>query len=646
MLSGEPAAIDDALRRLTEREIFCRRIKVDVASHCSQMDPLRPELEAQLSDIHPRVGEVPLYSTSGGGIEDGSRLNAGYWGRNLRQPVLFSGAVDNLLRDGFDTFIEINAHPVLLQSIESSIGNSGRSATAVASLRRGQNDRAEMLNALGALYVSGFPVDFSRLYPRGACLRLPPATWDRERYWIETDGAQRQPRRLTAVSAPAPASAQDIYELHWHEAEVPSAKGTAGLWIVMGGGEPVAVSLMTQMESAGNFCFRVRDEEGLERALIVSGGRCRGVIRISTTESADARDAAAEAMQIVRTVRTVAAAAGAPRLWLVSTGAWHLEADGGEVQAAQSTGWGLGRVVEREYPELHPANADLSASPEGEEIEILARLICANGPEEQVAVRGGKYFVARYERMAHQTGGAVAFHADASYLITGGLGGIGPLVAEWLARNGAKHIALVGRRLPDDAAGERIAALQSTAEVRVFSADMAEEDQVRAMLAAMHAEMPPLKGVFHLAAAYESALLGNVEPSGLYRVMRSKAEGAWALDRCLDGIDLDYFVLFSSIAAAIGQPGLGSYAAANAYVEGLARHRRARGLKAQSIQWGSWLSTGLSNDQHVRDGVRIYRAGGDSTYHGGRSAARAWKHYGGGNHGRACATRFLGPVRP
>jgi myxalamid-type polyketide synthase MxaE and MxaD len=126
----------------------------------------------------------------------------------------------------------------------------------------------------------------------------------------------------------------------------------------------------------------------------------------------------------------------------------------------------------------------------------------------------------------------------------------------------------------------------------------------------MQAELPPLKGVFHLAAAYESALLGDVEPTGLHRVMRSKAEGAWALDRRLNGLDLDYFVLFSSIAAAISQPGLGSYAAANAYAEGLARYRRARGLKAQSVQWGSWLSTGLSNDRHVQDGVRIYRQAG------------------------------------
>jgi acyl transferase domain-containing protein len=611
VLSGEPAAIEDALRRLTEREVFCRRIKVDVASHCSQMDPLRPELEARLNGMKPRTGEMPLYSTSSGSIEDGSRLDAGYWGRNLRQPVLFSGAVDNLLRDGFDTFIEINAHPVLLQSIESSIGNSGKSATVVASLRRGHNDRAEMLNALGALYVSGYPVDFRRLYPQGVCLRLPAIAWNRERYWIETDGAQRQPRRLAAVPASTSDPANDIYELHWREAEIPPAANATGLWIVMSGAGAVAAPLMAQMENASRECVRVKNVEELERALEAVGGRCRGVIRIAAMESADARDAAAEAMETVRTVRAVARAADAPRLWLVTTGVWHLAADTGEVHAAQSPAWGLGRVIEKEHPELRSVNADLSASPVDKEIAILGRLICGDGAEEQIAVRGEKYLVARYGRMAQETGGTLAFRADASYLITGGLGGIGLHVAEWLVKNGAMHIALVSRRQPDDGARERIAALRSTgATVRVFSADLADDDHVRAMLASMQAELPPLKGVFHLAAAYESALLGDVEPTGLHRVMRSKAEGAWALDRRLNGLDLDYFVLFSSIAAAISQPGLGSYAAANAYAEGLARYRRARGLKAQSVQWGSWLSTGLSNDRHVQDGVRIYRQAG------------------------------------
>ena len=206
VLSGDTDAIEDVMRRLTERGIFCRRVKVDVASHSSHMDPLRAELEELLRGIRPRLGSIPLYSTTTGCKEDGAALNAGYWSRNLRQPVLFSSAVRSLLNDGFDTFIEISSHPLLLQSIEENIRSSGKRAVAVGSLRRDGDDAAEMLNSLGALHVYGVSVDFQRLYSDGICLRLPTYPWQRERHWIETDDAPRPPRQISAHPASAPGS--------------------------------------------------------------------------------------------------------------------------------------------------------------------------------------------------------------------------------------------------------------------------------------------------------------------------------------------------------------------------------------------------------------------------------------------------------
>ncbi len=611
VLSGDPDAIEEVTLQLNERGVFCRRVRVDVASHSAQMDPLLPELEEAIREIQPRHSAIPFYSTVTARVEDGAALDPEYWSKNLRHPVMFSATVENLLRDGFDAFVEISPHPLLVQSIEEIRAQFDKPTMVASSLRSDGDDLGEILHSLGALYVSGLPVDFAKLYPKGRCLRLSPYPFQRERYWLDAE-KMREPRQLAVAPATVADTGQDIYELHWREADVRSAANATGLWIVMSGAGAVATPLMAQMESAGSECVRVGNVEELERALEAVGGRCRGVIRISAMESADAHEAATETMEIVRTVRTVARGTGTPlRLWLVTTGVWHLASDRGEVHAAQSPAWGLGRVIEKEHPELRSVNADLSASPDGKEIAILGRLICGNGSEEQIAVRGEKYLVARYERMAKETGGAVALRADASYLITGGLGGIGLHLAEWLVKNGARHIALVSRRQPDDVARQRIAAIEATgATVRVFSADLADDDQIRAMLTSIQAELPPLKGVFHLAAAYEGALLGDVETAGLHRVMRSKADGAWALDRHLNGLDVDYFVLFSSVAAAISQPGLASYAAANAYIEALARYRRTRGLKAQSVQWGSWLSTGLSNDPHVQDGVRIYQAAG------------------------------------
>jgi acyl transferase domain-containing protein len=606
VLSGDADDIEDALRRLQEREVFCRRIKVEVASHSPHVDPLLGELGGLLSGIRPRTGSIPLYSTTTGRIEDGSRLGGDYWCRNLRQPVLFSSEVQRLLADGFDTFVEINAHPVLLQSIEEGIRHSGKKAVAVASLKRDQPDAEEMQNALGALHVSGFPVDFRRLYPEGECLRLPTYAWQRERYWIEASDTKLR----TTATAFASDCKDDLYELRWTE-EKTFLPGTAasGLWILLSRGDDAALALAARLSTSGEECVCVSNTEELRRTLQASDGFCRGVIRFATTKGADAHEASAEAFDIANTVRAITTAdlASTPRLFLLSTGIWHLESDG-EVSAAQGPGWALGRVIAAEHADLRCVNIDLSSAPDETELGAVAGLLRQNELDEQTAVRGAKCFVARYQRITEgRDGAAPRFKGDATYLLTGGLGGIGLNVAKWMANLGARHLALVSRRPPNDAMREQIAVVESLgAEVRVFQADVADDAQVAALLAKVRTEMPPLRGVFHLPAITEAAWLRDLEWDSLERVMRSKALAGWTLHRHITE-DLDFFVLFSSIAAVVGQPGLGSYASANAYVDALARYRRAKGLKAQSIQWSPWVATGLGNDERVQRGVRFYQ---------------------------------------
>ncbi len=193
VLSGDVDAIAEAIATLESREIFCRRVRIDVASHSFQMDPIAPELERSLKSILPRRGRIPLYSTSTSCVEDGSALDASYWRRNLREPVLFSDAIQHLLREGFQTFIEINAHPVLLQAIEDGAKHVGKEVLAVASQRRDKEQLPEILASLGKLHVSGQPIQFSSLYPAGECLRLPTYRWQRERYWPEQSQAEARP---------------------------------------------------------------------------------------------------------------------------------------------------------------------------------------------------------------------------------------------------------------------------------------------------------------------------------------------------------------------------------------------------------------------------------------------------------------------
>ena len=182
---------------------------------------------------------------------------------------------------------------------------------------------------------------------------------------------------------------------------------------------------------------------------------------------------------------------------------------------------------------------------------------------------------------------------DRSYLVTGGLGGIGLEVARWLADLGAGTVVLNGRRAPDQAAAEAVAKLEECgARVRVMQADVADHDAVTGMLAEIEASEPPLAGVIHSAGVLADASLANQDWSRFERVFKPKVLGAWNLHCATLRLDLDMFVLFSAFAGVIGNPGQSNHAAANAFLDQLARRRRAIGLPGQAIAWGAWSRVG------------------------------------------------------
>jgi acyl transferase domain-containing protein len=184
VLSGDAAALREIVGRLQERDIFCKAVKVDVASHSPQMDDLSGELLEALDGMRPRAARIPLYSTVRGGLAQGLEMGPAYWVANLREPVLFSTAVDELMASGHDLFIEISPHPILLGALQQASRHSGKTALALPSLRREEGERAVLLGSLGALHTAGVAIEWNRLYPDGmTCQELPPYAWQRERFW-------------------------------------------------------------------------------------------------------------------------------------------------------------------------------------------------------------------------------------------------------------------------------------------------------------------------------------------------------------------------------------------------------------------------------------------------------------------------------
>jgi len=199
---------------------------------------------------------------------------------------------------------------------------------------------------------------------------------------------------------------------------------------------------------------------------------------------------------------------------------------------------------------------------------------------------------------------------EGTYLISGGLGGLGPELAKWLVGKGVKHLALVSRggvKTPQQA--QALEELRARgASVEVVQVDVADKQALRQALEELERRMPPLRGVVHAAAVLEDGLLEQQSRQRFERVMRPKVLGAWNLHELTEGKRLECFVLYSSVASLVGSPGQGNYAAANAFLDGLAHYRRSRGLPGVSINWGPFAEVGMAVAEEKR-GARLEQRG-------------------------------------
>ncbi len=187
----------------------------------------------------------------------------------------------------------------------------------------------------------------------------------------------------------------------------------------------------------------------------------------------------------------------------------------------------------------------------------------------------------------------IAIDRDASYLITGGLGGFGLAVADRLARRGARHLLLVGRSGPSPSAQAAIGSLrQHGTEVTICLADVTDFEQARRAITAAQG-MAPLRGIMHGAMVLEEAPIERLTEERMWKAMAPKIMGAWNLHTLTHDAPLDFFILFSSITSVLGIPGQANYAAGNAFLDMLAYYRRARGLPALTVNWGALGETGF-----------------------------------------------------
>jgi len=189
VFSGDAEVLEEIRGQLDSQGIFCRFVKVDVASHSPQMDPLLDELRVLLEGVKSRRGQVTVYSTVRATPVDGEGIDTEYWIANLRQTVRFGESIQQLIADGHDLFIELSPHPILLTAVEQGIDVSGDSnVRTVASMRRDEPGMAVMLEGAAQVFALGHELRWSRTMPGGPAAPLVGSPWERDHYWLPTAG--------------------------------------------------------------------------------------------------------------------------------------------------------------------------------------------------------------------------------------------------------------------------------------------------------------------------------------------------------------------------------------------------------------------------------------------------------------------------
>ena len=186
-LSGDTTTLENLAKTLEGKQVFYRFLQVDIPYHSRQMDPLKNQILKGLQDLQPKSTHIPIYSTVTGTLLSGEAFDANYWWKNVRDPVLFSATIEQLINDDYDLFLELGPHPVLTNSITECLLHKNRTGVVLSSLRRKENDEEMMLATLGKLYTLGHVQNWRRIYPKaGNFIQLPSYPWQRERYWRES----------------------------------------------------------------------------------------------------------------------------------------------------------------------------------------------------------------------------------------------------------------------------------------------------------------------------------------------------------------------------------------------------------------------------------------------------------------------------
>ncbi|SFS65611.1 Acyl transferase domain-containing protein [Saccharopolyspora flava] len=552
VLSGAEPAVLAVAERFAEQGRRTRQLPVSHAFHSPLVEPVLDEFRAVVAELDFGAPQIPVVSNLSGRLASPEELaSPEYWVRHVREPVRFADGVAALREAGADAFLEVGPDGVLSALVDG----------CVPMLRRDRDEETCAVTALARLFVTGVRVDWERLFTGSGARRVPLPTYpfQHERFWP------------TPLEKNAAAQRDSLLNLDWVPAGTPVA-GEETRWAVLGDdvlGAAVALDKAGHQVVAASALAAIADDEVPDVVLVPLVGETTG-----------ARAAHEMAAAVLRLLQEWSADDRFTRSRLVF--ATRGAVGGDDLGAA--TAWGLVRSAQSE----NPGTFLLVDLDEPDALPLVPGLL--DSGETQVLLRGGTPLVGRLDRLTDRAEPR-DWDPEGAVLITGGTGGLGAELARHLVtERGVRHLLLASRSGPDavGAAELRDELAEHGAEVALAACDFADREAVDRLVSGLDR---PLTAVVHAAGVLDDGIVSSLTPERLETVLRPKVDGAWNLHEATREHDLAAFVLYSSIAGVIGSAGQGNYAAANAFLDALAEHRRARGLVATSLAWGPWTES-------------------------------------------------------
>ena len=654
VVAGPHAAVDRLRAELKQRKIGARALHTSHAFHSHMMEPILAEFTsavAQTTLNAPRLRYIS--NVSGDWITPEQATDPRYWASHLRRAVRFADGVAAINAELEPLWLEVGPGRTLSTLVRQQIGGAGAAFSSLPHPQDQGQDQAFLLGALGKLWVSGISIGWARFYSQtqGRRVALPTYPFERKRFWVDAPTPGAQP-----AARPSLAQRRDLqdwfYLPTWKPTIAPQPTVIAARrWLILldqlGLGQRLAQRLreqgqpVTTVASGAEFVQWTPDDyainpdwrddyQRLVAALRAGDALPETVVHLWGVDVGDAAEPSAFSSLIALMQMLGEHHRSTPlQIELISSGMQQVSPSE-PIDPLKATLLGACLSIPQEYPDVACRSIDV-ALPSGQRqieqiVERLLAELAAPPAEPAVAYRSGQRLVQRFEpvALAAPSQRPALLRERGVYLITGGLGGIGLALAEYLVETVQARLVLVGRRaLPEraewagflaghdhqDRISAQIRAVQRLealgAETLLLSADVTDERQLREAAAATRARFGAIHGIIHAAGVAGGGLLQLKTPEQIAATLAPKLRGAPLLAQVFQDDALDFMLLTSSLTALLGGFGQVDYCAANAFLDAFAReHARQSGIPTIAVNWDAWSEVGMAVNSALPEPLR------------------------------------------